>query len=160
MKNHVVKFSKFINEMAKGDYFRAGKGDIYGLHKDGGNDWMTPPFEPALDPDEELDIDDFSNKYGQELESPGFERYRKELAPGTRVKVWKGLGDRESARKMSRASIERMTTRELGKVVQTLKSNLEDAQDSSADSSSLQKLRSLLSELNAELMRRKDANLD
>lgn len=90
MKNHVAKFSQFVNEMAKGDYFRTKSDPMtYGMYKGGSSDWSHG--QPEFEPDDELSADEFMDKYGDDIDSPDFQNWKKSWKPDERVKVWKGL---------------------------------------------------------------------
>ena len=122
MKNNVFKVSQFINEMAKGDYFNAGR-DTYGMHKGGSSDWSNTP--PEEDPDEELDPDEFISRYGDEVDSDSFDNYRRTWAPETKVKVWKGMERDGWKIAKQKSAIEKMSDRELKSVYDGLRNNLQ-----------------------------------
>lgn len=123
MKNHVSKFGQFINEMAKGDYFSTGKGDVYGMHKGGSSDWSRTP--PEEEPDEELDADEFMSRYGDEVDSESFNNYRRTWDPDTKVKVWKGMERDGWKIAKKKSAIEKMSDRQLKNMYDGLKNNLQ-----------------------------------
>lgn len=112
MKNHIKGFGQFINERAQGDYF--GSSSLphrYGLHGGGSADWKGSSDDMG-EPDEDLEGEEFTSKYGsevfpQEPERFGREMSRAGLKQGDRVQVWKG---RHEAGASSHDKIRSMST--------------------------------------------------
>ena len=153
MKNHVFKFGQFINEMAKGDYFSTGKDDVYGMHKGGSSDWSRTP--PEEEPDEELDADEFMSRYGDEVDSEGFNNYRRTWDPDTKVKVWKGMERDGWKIAKKKSAVEKMSDRELKKTYDILKINLEKIESNpNFNPEKRKKVESIFMEVEKELMLR------
>jgi hypothetical protein len=152
MKNHVAKFSQFVNEMAKGDYFRTKSDPMtYGMYKGGSSDWSHG--QPEFEPDDELSADEFMDKYGDDIDSPDFQNWKKSWKPDEQVKVWKGL-DREGPkfkRKQETSDrIQDMSTLDIRKAIDIINSHISDAGSNKIPN----KISELLQILNDELSQR------
>jgi hypothetical protein len=82
MKNHIKGFSQFINE--KTDWFEHSS-DRRNQYTPGGG--FRPSGPQYGEPSEEIEHDEFMQRYGEEMPQSGREHYGK-LGKG-RVKLWK-----------------------------------------------------------------------
>lgn len=151
MKNYIKKFNSFVNEMAKGDYFQLTGPDksIYGLHHGGSSDWMrpgSPNWQEKTDikPDEEMGVEDFISKHGENLPGYETERLRRSSSPEDRIRIWK-KAEREQANQFAN-----MTNGEIMKAIGAIEKHLTEVSDEKAPVLN-QKMNELLPQLHAEL---------
>lgn len=151
MKNYIKKFNSFVNEMAKGDYFQLTGPDkrIYGLHHGGSSDWMRPGSpdwqeKTDIEPDEEMGVEDFISKHGENLPGYETERLRRSSSPEDRIRIWK-KAEREQANQFAN-----MTNGEIMQAIGVIEKHLAEVSDEKAPELNL-KMNELLPQLRAEL---------
>jgi hypothetical protein len=151
MKNYIKKFNSFVNEMAKGDYFQLTGPDkrIYGLHHGGSSDWMrpgSPDWQEKTDsePDEEMGVEDFISKHGENLPGYETERLRRSSSPEDRIRIWK-KAEREQANQFAN-----LTNGEIMQAIGDIEKRLAKVSDEKSPELN-RKMNELLPQLRAEL---------
>ena len=137
MKNHIKGFSQFINE--KTDWFEHSGDPNFQYTPKGG--WRHPD-SGAGEPGEEIEHDEFMQRYGEEMPQSGRDYFGK-FDKG-RVKVWK---EKEPA---AQSKIASMSTSELMKLATHIKNSL----DRSSSEKIANKFMRALDDVEAELGKR------
>lgn len=114
MKNHVKGFSQFINE--KADWFEHSDDAAFQYTPQGR--WRERNSKEIGEPDEEIDHDEFMQRYGEEMPKSGRDYFGK-FGKG-RVKVWK---EKEPT---AESPIEHMSTPELMELKAKLETKLDE----------------------------------
>jgi hypothetical protein len=139
MKNHIKGFSQFINE--KADWFEHS-GDSHFQYTPKGN-WRHPDSGVG-EPSEEIEHDEFMQRYGEEMGARGKDYFGK-FGKG-RVKVWK--------EPTAQSKTENLSTSELMKLSTFIKNSL----DKSSSVGMSKSMMRVLDEIETELENRKSAD--